>query len=1427
MPPLVDTEDESEQDAFPSRTNCRGSLEAKEVEPDLELLSDIGDEQGEIRSLVILIAIHVLILVATSEILDLIEVSRSESTEFMDANEKAQSELVAEAADEVADLEGRPQGHTDIHLIRGSQFVYPLSQYQGYEPPLLVSEERRVIKEFIGSPDGAQARAKTSLNATFHGQDFTEFELSEFSIYLPGTVAHHAWEMNGLQNLATKIGNSSYLFDGILTDGHVHRYVQGVPFKSCPIGNYGEDIDTVGGDIWILSNLNKAADIYYRLKTPSEEYARYHNGFIWLADLAKHLVDYSQSAMERGHLVSIHDFRLDFAKWLGTTHQNSSTFWKWFSRYNHRDFRRAVVANIEFLYKETIGVSDSLRQLPLWRQVMTTDFIPEQRQTQEKTIVTPYVYDCFSHLIFGSHLKKAPLAGGVELRRDSLGKTLHLTVDKDSKKHSKSKINATEEVVSPVWKASRSQMKKKLDVASITVGTVLGVRKDHPSNSKWKDEVSKWKAADDCWYVHVQGIHVNKEGQREFDVIWLYRPSDTTCAKMRYSYMNELFLSNNCNCNSAPITEDELLCKVSIDWYGSPEKSRADFFVRQTYLSNNSFVTMKDRHKQCIHYRDDLKTPLQQVMEKYKVGDTVLVAPSVQLKSKHGLEPCQIEGFLQDGTKNSVVLRRLLRRREIEENISARPNELLFSDEMITVLASKVERRIYVRFYSQAQADNGRIPTPYDRDGTGDAYYITSQLVGRGADKVLIQFKEDTYPVSLIQGFDPESPCVRRPMQGMDLYCGGGNFGRGLEEGGGVKMKWAVDLNKNAIHTYFAHLADPEETEMYLGSVDDLLEEALRGNPAKSKLIPLPGEVDFISAGSPCQGFSLMNTHRGNDKGLKNQSLVASVAAYIDFYRPKHAILENVISMAKKGRGRDEDVLSQLMCCLVGMGYQVQVFTLDSWSFGSPQSRSRLFVSIAAPGLELPQHPGLSHSHPAGTSDRGLGKMANGHAFGERQFRPTPFEFVTAGEANADLPDIGDGRTKHCTLHPDHRLSRGVSQKTQSQIETIPLAPYGMNFAKTYGQGRMTEAERALFPRYAKSGKLRPSVMPTSRAWGRIHPQKLFPTIATMMNPQDYICGRALHWSQQRLITVMEVRRAQSFPDHEVLVGSPAEQWRIIGNSVARTVALALGLSLREAWLKGPMFDPVLPGAKLPTKAREMLKGTRPVTTVKPRSQPPPKTSKMVCNISRVRNLEGHRQPSPLCESNASDNRFKHSLETSGLRSSVSQDEDGSSVSSLLSIEESSMMLQKRTFNLPRPAELSSREIKDQNCPPSGSHTKKPGAVNSEYGNIVAHSHHEHDLGTTSSAAGRDQVLGSGQDPALSVSSKAALIEVTLPVTEPEDHADEDVIVPSGTKRSVYVPADSSMFKPCERSYNAMSRPKKRQRLRKEKGSEDEANVMS
>tara|TARA_R110002060_G_scaffold1561_1_gene3074 strand:- start:773 stop:997 length:225 start_codon:yes stop_codon:yes gene_type:complete len=62
--------------------------------------------------------------------------------------------------------------------------------------------------------------------------------------------------------------------------------------------------------------------------------------------------------------------------------------------------------------------------------------------------------------------------------------------------------------------------------------------------------------------------------------------------------------------------------------------------------------------------------------------------------------------------------------------------------------------------------------------------------------------------------------------------------------------------------------------------------------------------------------------------------------------------------------------------------------------------------------------------------------------------------------------------------------------------------------------------------------------------------------------------GYGIHWDEQRMFTAMEGSRIQNVPEHEVFLGTPSEVWKILGNSVNRNVSLALGLSLRDAWLE-------------------------------------------------------------------------------------------------------------------------------------------------------------------------------------------------------------------------------------------------------------------
>jgi len=922
--------------------------------------------------------------------------------------------------------------------------------------------------------------------------------------------------------------------DGLLCHGSSRRYVQKVPFDILSIGGY-EDTNrhTVGADIWLQTKQSARFDLWYQLGKPAPEYERYHQPFLWLADLSKHFVDF----LDNHDNVSLHSFRTDFFSWIKDLHEQDASFQTWLAQYPGTDFRRAIAAYPSFLFNQARDLNGAaFDKHPLSVEVHPPELnrIRPQEYVETSTIVTPFVYECFKHISWARFLESRKPCAKVLRMRHEPGRAPKQTVE----------IGMT---------TSRRVHQGPLPPERIQVGDVVGVSKDNET---------AWKCNAEMWFAYVQDLRSDRKGGTLLDVLWLYAPSDTTCSTGRYPFKNELFFSDNCNCEDATLKLTEVICKVSVAFFSHPRETAAEYFVRQKYTHEETFVTLRKSDFSCVHRSASSKSEIEELMEDYRVGDTVLVLGSGDKDDHERLEPAEIVEF-----SNGVQIRRLLRRgRDFgSEHCNARPNELVYTDDILLLPASAVDRRCHVRFYTVEELNDSQIPAPYNRDGNADAYYIAY----RQTETKTLEPLRIPFPATLIQGFDPRAPSVKSVMSGMDLFCGGGNFGRGLEEGGSVLNKWAVDWDNTAMHAYSANLSEaaPGVTQLYNGSVNDYLAQAMDGSSAKE--IAQVGEVDFISAGSPCQGYSVANMARGSDNSLKQCSMVAAVAAFVDFYRPKYALLENVTSMAKKGaQDPDDNIFSLMLCTLVGMGYQVRPLHLDAWSFGSPQSRSRLFISIAAPGLELPPHPAPSHSHRPNVTQRSLGKAANGLGFGCRQFGATPYKYVTASEAISDLPSIGDSRVSVCVPYPDHRPSRTESTHTRVLISHIPRFPYGETFMTAYRQGRMSQPQIDTYP-------LKSNVRGSddAKTWRRLRPDGLFPTITTGIRPQDGRSGATLHWDEHRLITVMEARRAQGFPDEEVLIGSPAQQWKIIGNSVARPVAVALGMSLREAWLANKPDD--------------------------------------------------------------------------------------------------------------------------------------------------------------------------------------------------------------------------------------------------------------
>jgi DNA (cytosine-5)-methyltransferase 1 len=287
---------------------------------------------------------------------------------------------------------------------------------------------------------------------------------------------------------------------------------------------------------------------------------------------------------------------------------------------------------------------------------------------------------------------------------------------------------------------------------------------------------------------------------------------------------------------------------------------------------------------------------------------------------------------------------------------------------------------------------------------------------------------------------------------------------------------------------------------------------------------------------------------------MKNASHISTFCSFVDLYRPEYAILENVVNMASTRTGfEDQNVLSQLVACLVSMGYQVNQYIMDAWSYGSAQQRSRVFLTIAAPGLEPIIQPWHTHSLlKKDTAARNLGKLPNGQRFGAREHYPTPFAHVSAREVTSDLPNIGNASVQICIPQPDHRVSQPPVPRERALLQCIPKQPPACGYREAYHLGLIPHSLQ-------RPGK------EVGKAFRRVKEVGLFPTITTNLSNQDSRNGATIHWLQDRPITILDARRAQGYLDEEPIIGSLIEQYKIIGNGVDRKVSFALGLALLQA----------------------------------------------------------------------------------------------------------------------------------------------------------------------------------------------------------------------------------------------------------------------
>jgi DNA (cytosine-5)-methyltransferase 1 len=170
----------------------------------------------------------------------------------------------------------------------------------------------------------------------------------------------------------------------------------------------------------------------------------------------------------------------------------------------------------------------------------------------------------------------------------------------------------------------------------------------------------------------------------------------------------------------------------------------------------------------------------------------------------------------------------------------------------------------------------------------------------------------------------------------VDLFAGIGGFRIALEKLGGKCIGFS-EIEKNAISVYKQNFkSNPNEIEF--GSVENL------------NKIPID-EIDLIVGGVPCQSWSVA----GKMKGFEDPrgKLWFDTIRVIKLNKPKSFILENVKGLADP---RNIENLNLILNELKSIGYEVSHKVLNSYDFGLPQNRDRIFIVGFSKNIQKDKH---------------------------------------------------------------------------------------------------------------------------------------------------------------------------------------------------------------------------------------------------------------------------------------------------------------------------------------------------------------------------------------------------------------------------------------------------------------------------------------
>lgn len=355
-----------------------------------------------------------------------------------------------------------------------------------------------------------------------------------------------------------------------------------------------------------------------------------------------------------------------------------------------------------------------------------------------------------------------------------------------------------------------------------------------------------------------------------------------------------------------------------------------------------------------------------------------------------------------------------------------------------------------------------------------------------------------------------------KPYNVIDLFCGCGGFSKGFEQAG-FNVRFGIDMWKDATITYQHNFPNAVVLNEDITNIS--------GNDILEKSNMSSEEVDVIIGGPPCQGFSVSGKRMIDDERNK---LYKSYVQIVSEIKPKIFVMENVPGLVRLFKGQ---VAEQVIEDFTNIGYVVQQKILSADNYGVPQQRKRVFFVGVRDDLV---DAGYTYTYPEPYRGNGtdLPAWTCKDAISDLDFVP---DDVVVGE---DIPykiDAQNDYQVYMRRNSNSILNHSITVHNARTKEIIAMVPDGGNYKDLPEELQSTRKVHI--------------------AWTRMASNKPCFTIDTGHNHH-------FHYKENRVPTVRESARIQSFPDDFRFIGIKTSQLKQVGNAVPPLLAESIAKSI-------------------------------------------------------------------------------------------------------------------------------------------------------------------------------------------------------------------------------------------------------------------------